>query len=102
MEQDIDDAVLGSLERMAGSRALARALKQSLERLTDGSAGPELEELARDVLAGRVELGSLRTSTAYADPLRQALTGFQQWYSHLSPAERDRVLTEARRQFGTD
>jgi hypothetical protein len=102
VDQDTEDAVLGSLERMAGSRPLARAVKQSLERLTDGSAGPELAELARDVLAGRVELSSLRTSTVYADPLRQALTGFQHWYSHLSPADRDRFLAEVRRQIGTD
>jgi hypothetical protein len=102
VDRDTEDAVLGSLERMAGSRRLALSVKQSLERLTDGSAAPELAELARDVLAGRVELSSLRTSNVYADPLQQALTGFQQWYSHLSPADRDRFLTEARRQIGTD
>jgi len=100
VEPGTEDTVLASLERMAGSRPLARAVKESLERLTDGTAGAELAELAHDVLAGRVELSNLRTSTAYADPLRQALAGFQQWYAQLGPAEREQVVTEARSRLG--
>jgi hypothetical protein len=99
MDRDVNAEVLASLERMSGSAAIAKAVQQSLRRLADGAAGTELAELAHDILAGRVDPQRLTTSEVYAEPLRHALAGFRDWYAALEPAERERMIAEARTQL---
>jgi hypothetical protein len=38
------------LEQMSGSPVFAKKIKESLQRLAGGAAGPELAEMAREVL----------------------------------------------------
>jgi len=84
---------------MAGSPALARAAKKCLDQLSHGTAGPELAELARDVLAGRIGLRTATRSSAYAVPLTEAIDSFRRWDESLTRQERGQVIAEARAQL---
>ncbi len=88
--------MLEALERMAGSPTLARVIEDSLNRLADGVAGPELAELAKETLAGRITLGSAGRSDTYGRFLTQAVKDFNSWYKQLTEDERQRVVEEAR------
>jgi hypothetical protein len=44
-----------------------RLLQESLRRLAAGSAGPDLAEMAREVLSGRITLRRAMNSRAYAE-----------------------------------
>jgi hypothetical protein len=60
-----------NLRELARDPGLARSLRRSLGRLADGVGGPELQEMARDVLAGRISLREAAGSHAYAAALRE-------------------------------
>jgi hypothetical protein len=92
-------AVNASLERMAEDPAVARALKEALRKLADGAGGPDMTELAKRVLEGRLDLREVGRSTAYAGPLTQGLDKFAGWYDALDEEERGRLVAEARRQL---
>jgi hypothetical protein len=97
-----DDELLGNLEEMSGSPAMARALKESLDQLAGGAAGPELAEMAREVIEGRTDLRSMGASGAYAEQLTGAVRGFRRWQSELSPEGRERIVAEARERLAAD
>lgn len=78
---------------------MARAVKSALQRVSGGSAGPELAEMARDVLDGRIDLRAIGQSSAYSPHLTEAIGSYQQWQAALSPEERETWLAEARRAF---
>ncbi len=94
-----DESLDRDLEQMSGSPALAKQLKESLRRLTDGAAGPKLAEMARDVLVGRTDLRMVARSSVYADNLTEAIGRFQRWQAELTPEEREQFLSEARRRL---
>lgn len=50
-----------------------RLLRDALERLETGAAGPDLAEMAGEVMAGRITLRRAMTSRAYADAWRPHL-----------------------------
>jgi hypothetical protein len=85
------------LERMAGSPTMAKAIKGALERLSGGSAGSDLAEMARDVLAGRTDLRTVGQSSGYSTQLTEAIGAYQQWEAELSPEEREELQAETRR-----
>jgi hypothetical protein len=93
------DPVLASLESMTGDPALAQAVKESLRTLTGGRAGTELAEMAREALAGRLDLRNIGRSTAYAEALTSQISQFASWYEQLDDEERERVTTEARERI---
>lgn len=93
------EAIDRELEDLSGSPSLARELKENLRRLRDGSAGPELAEMARDVLKGDVDLRSVARSSVYADQFIEAIRRYQRWHDQLTPEEREQLLSDARRQI---
>jgi len=85
-----------NLEQMAGSPQLAKAVKDSLVRLSKSAGGPDLAELARDVLEGRTDLRAVARSSAYAEQISAATVKFQKWYSELTPEEREKFIAETK------
>ena len=53
-----------------GDPALAKVVYDNLRRLEEGAGGPAMQELARDVLAGRISLREAANSGAYAEAFR--------------------------------
>lgn len=84
----IDDELL----RMSGNPKVAEAIGRGLHQLSKGGAGPELAEMARDLLAGRISLRDVGQSSAYGPQLTEAFGKFQRWQSELSPEERERIF----------
>ncbi|TWG23600.1 hypothetical protein FHX34_102149 [Actinoplanes teichomyceticus] len=58
---------------MTGDPRVSRVVKESLDRLRSGLAGPEIAEMARDLLAGRIELRGLADSPIYGDALYEGI-----------------------------
>ena len=80
---------------------LENAAMAILRRLAETAAVPELAELARDLLDGKVSLRSASTSSAYETSLVAAISQYRKWDAQLSPDERERVLTETRAKLQT-
>jgi hypothetical protein len=91
LDRDLDD--------MSGNPAIAKHLKESLRRLSDGSAGPELAEMAREVLEGRTDLRTVARSSAYADQMTEAVGRFQNWQAEATPEERSQLLEETQKKL---
>jgi hypothetical protein len=82
-----------------GDPALAKLVHASLERLRDGAGDDErLQELAREVLAGRVDLREAASSDAYGEALAGQFRRLQEWRDQIGDEEYRRQATEARRQ----
>jgi hypothetical protein len=82
------------LERMAGSPGLAKAVKANLVLLSRCVAGPDLAEMARDLMDGRIDLRTVADSSAYAEQITNATVTFERWYAELSPEEREKLITD--------
>jgi hypothetical protein len=94
-----DDALDEELERVTGNRKMAEELKRNLTRLRDGVGGPALAEMARDLLDGRITFRDVTRSSAYADPLTNAMNTFREQHDQLSEDERAQLLAEAEERF---
>ncbi|MGK5628712.1 hypothetical protein [Streptomyces sp. URMC 123] len=89
----------------ARDRAHARIVHQSLQALATGHAGPVLQEMAREVLAGRVGLREALRVGVYADALGDRVRVARAAWERLPAAERELHQEEARRHLagqGTD
>ncbi|MCF3104959.1 hypothetical protein IPZ58_25710 [Streptomyces roseoverticillatus] len=75
----------------------ARALHSALQRLAGGCAGDVLQEMARDVLTGRVGLRDAVRVGAYAEALGEGTRALRTAWQALPEEERARRLDEARR-----
>ncbi|MFB9905301.1 hypothetical protein [Allokutzneria oryzae] len=78
------------LAGLADDPALAKLLRNGLEQMATGAAGPELRDLATGVLAGRGDLRKLMTSSAYEEAINTRAADFMQWYGQLSDVEREK------------
>jgi hypothetical protein len=87
------------LEQMTGSRTLARELKENLRRLRDGAAGPELAEMAREVLEGRTTLREVARSAAYSEQMLGLADRLQEWNTGLTDEERDELVQETEQRL---
>lgn len=87
---------------MAGSPQLAKAVEEALRKLKDGSAGPEMAEMAREVLEGRTDLRSVARSSAYAAQISEGIRGYKSWEDSLSEEERNHLEEEARKVIHED
>ena len=94
-----DEPLNRDLEQMAGNPRVARAMRDGLQRLSEGAGGPAMAELARDLLAGRITLREVGHSAAYADQFREAIATYEQWRRELSPEEREELEKKAREEF---
>ncbi|MFG1674148.1 hypothetical protein [Micromonospora sp. NPDC049282] len=83
------------LDLAAGSSGLAKIIHASLERLRDGAAGADLQEMARDVLAGHTNLRQIAATDAYGPTLLDQFHRFKEWEANLDPDERRRLADEA-------
>lgn len=94
-ERQIGDADLMDIAR---DEARARVLRKSLQRLADNSSGNSaLQEMAREVLSGRVGLREALRVGAYSDALGERIAQARQEYEQQSPEERERQRAEAER-----
>ncbi|TDO39533.1 hypothetical protein C8E87_3224 [Paractinoplanes brasiliensis] len=87
---------------MAGRSGIAEEVKESLRRMKDGSAGPEMAEVARDLLEGRIRLRDLSMTDVYSGPLMDAIDRYKRWESELTPEQRDALAEQVRERFGVD
>ena len=78
-----------------GNAGLAKLLQAGLERLRDGAAGTDLQEMARDVLAGHSDLRQIAATDAYGPMLLDSFQRFKEWEENLDPDERQRLADEA-------
>ncbi len=84
------------LDLAGGDPGRAEALKEGLEQLARGTAGPELREMANDVLNERIDLHKAVAFEVYANHIRKRLNNFMTWYDALMPAERKEILAIGR------
>jgi len=90
-----DDQVDRDLDDVTGNPAVTRHLKAKLQRLRGGAAGPELAEMARDVLAGKLRLRDVTRSSAFAGVMTNAVIRLSEWNASLTEEEGDHLCTEA-------
>lgn len=75
----------------------ARALRKQLQQLVGGGAGDVLQEMAREILSGRVGLREAMRVTAYADALGERVRAFREAWERMTPEEREEQQKEAER-----
>jgi hypothetical protein len=73
-----------------GDRALARAARSSLEHLATGAAGERLRSMAREVLAGELDLKVLVSSSVYAEDVTRHLDALAKRRDELGEDEFNR------------
>ncbi|MFM9372090.1 hypothetical protein [Streptomyces sp. Da 82-17] len=94
-DRQIGDADLTTMT--GGDEARARALRKTLQRLADSDkAGPALQEMAREVLSGRIGLREAMRVGAYADALGEKLAEGRRAYEAIPCEERERQMEAAR------
>jgi hypothetical protein len=94
-----DEAIDRQLGEMVSNPRVAAAIKDHLVRLSRGAGGPELAEMARDLLDGRTSLREVARSQAYAGQFTEATGRFQRWFSELTPEEREDLSRKAREEY---
>ncbi|MEU1814336.1 HMG-box domain-containing protein [Streptomyces roseifaciens] len=75
----------------------ARALHGVLQRLAAGGAGGALQEMAREVLTGRIGLRDAVRVGTYAEALGEGVRALSEAWRALPEEERARYADEARR-----
>ncbi|MCM0675834.1 hypothetical protein NCC78_14205 [Micromonospora phytophila] len=83
------------LDLTEGDRGLAKLFHASLARLRDGVAGDDLQEMARDLLAGHTNLQQIAATDAYGGELLDRYHRFKDWEQNLDPDERQRLTDQA-------
>lgn len=81
---------------MAVGRAEAAAARKQLEALAEHSRDPRIKEMARDVLAGKLDLRAAMLGPRYEDALNEGVASFSEWYRNLSDDERVQQEQQAR------
>ncbi|MFC7278567.1 hypothetical protein ACFQS1_31700 [Paractinoplanes rhizophilus] len=97
-----DDPIDRDLAEMAGNPRVAAEIKHHLQRLSRGVGGPELAEMASDLLDGRTSLREVGKSEVYADQFAAATRRFLNWYNELTPEECEELNRKAQEEFGVD
>jgi hypothetical protein len=83
-----------------GDEVRARALRKTPQQLADSEqAGGALQEMAREVLAGRVGLREAMRVDSYAEALGERVAQARQAYEELAPEELERQREEEARRF---
>jgi hypothetical protein len=91
-----EDEVDRDLDDMTGDPAVTRQLKASLQRLRSGAAGPELAEMARDVLDGNLRLRDVTRGSGFAGAMTNAMNRLSEWNAGLTEEERESLSAVAR------
>ncbi|GJF29723.1 hypothetical protein KNE206_24230 [Kitasatospora sp. NE20-6] len=82
---------------IAQSPGEARLLHKAMKQLADGGAGPAMQEMARDVLAGRTGLRQALSQSAYSPELLAGADSLHDRLSAMSDRERDELAEQGRR-----
>ncbi|MGI5458458.1 hypothetical protein ACQEWB_35840 [Streptomyces sp. CA-249302] len=94
-EPQIGDA---DLMDIAHDEVRARALRKSLQRLADSPSGNgALQEMAREVLSGRIGLREALRVGPYSEALGERIAQAREEYEQQSPEEREQQRAEALR-----
>lgn len=91
---EVDDREFQNENR---DRVQARALRKQLQQLAQGGAGAVLQEMAKEILSGRVGLREAMRVPAYAEALGERVRTYRESWERMTPEERERQLSEARR-----
>lgn len=83
-DAEVDDAEFLTSTR---DRVQARAFRKQLQQLARGEAGGTLQEMAKEVLAGRVGLREALRVPAYAEALGERVNTFRKDWERMSPEE---------------
>jgi hypothetical protein len=90
------------LEALASHSQIAKEVKESLRRMKDGEAGPDMAEMARDLMEGRIRLRDLATTSVYSGPMVAGIERYKQWESELTPEQRQALQDQVRKRFSAD
>ncbi|BCJ46332.1 hypothetical protein GCM10010168_59710 [Actinoplanes ianthinogenes] len=82
-----------------GHPGRTQMVRDSLRRLADGAGGAELQEAAREILAGRIGIRRALTGEIYGRTLSDGLRRFQEHYERLSPEERRKLYAAGREHY---
>ncbi|MEV4739187.1 hypothetical protein [Streptomyces sp. NPDC049555] len=83
-------------------KARARVVHDALRQLATGGAGDVLQEMAREVLAGRTGLREALQVGAYADALMERFVQARAAWERLPEQEREAHAEQARRYLAGD
>ncbi|MEU4212026.1 hypothetical protein AB0F13_18800 [Streptomyces sp. NPDC026206] len=83
-------------------REQARVVHKALQHLAAGGAGDVLQEMAREVLSGRVGLREAVRVGAYADALGEHAHVARRAWEDMPEEQRERSLAEARRSLDAE
>ncbi|HET6480888.1 MAG TPA: hypothetical protein VFG35_12750 [Actinoplanes sp.] len=92
-----EESIGRELEALSGRPEIASQVKESLRRMRDGEAGPEMAEMSRDLLEGRIRLRDLATTEVYADGLTAGVERYRRWESELTPEDRQKLDEEVQK-----
>lgn len=95
-DRQVDDSEFLDI---APDPAEARLLRKALQQLADGGAGEALQEMAREVLAGRTGLREAVTIPAYAEQLTAKARVFQEEWDQKTDEEREAWAAEGRQRI---
>ncbi|GLW19071.1 hypothetical protein Stsp01_58140 [Streptomyces sp. NBRC 13847] len=84
---------------LAKDQARARALRTSMQRLAGQSGNGALQEMAREVLSGRVGLREALQVGAYREALQEKARAGMRAIDGMSAAERGEAEAEGQRQL---
>ncbi len=88
------------IELTASSPKVARVVKDSLERLKNGDGGPEMQEIARDLLEGRISLRDLTRTSVYSQVFTEQIQRHKGWQANLTDEQREQLEREVREMYG--
>ncbi|QTZ94413.1 hypothetical protein [Streptomyces auratus] len=95
-ENEVGDAEFMELAR---DEARARSLRTSLQRLAGQGGNGALQEMAREVLSGRVGLRQALQVGAYREALQEKTQVAMRAFDEMSAAERSEAEAEGQRQL---
>ncbi len=98
MNEDLERQI----ETTVSSPRLARAVKDSLVRLKSGDGGPELQEIARDLLNGSITLRDLTRTSVYSGMFMDQFQRYNDWQASLTEQQREEFEREARETYSPD
>ncbi|MBO1336368.1 hypothetical protein [Streptomyces sp. VRA16 Mangrove soil] len=79
-----------------------RLLRKALEVFREGGRGPVLQEMAREVLAGRVGLREATRIPAYAEAVIEQGQEFRRRWESMPDSERAALAREGERQVAEE
>ncbi|UQA95878.1 hypothetical protein [Streptomyces halobius] len=92
--RQVDDS---EFMEIAKDPAQARVLRKALEQLAGGGAGEALQEMAKEVLSGRIGLRDAVNVSAYSEAITENSQHFMREWEQLPEKERHNLATEGER-----